>query len=76
MSVMEIVGTSQEMRMRKMTKKELITRLVDLTNTVEDTDQESFDDGEVEDLVVEAGIPITRSGSGRTLNAEERFLRG
>lgn len=50
-----------------MTKEEFITRLVDLADTVEDTDQDDFDDDEVEDLVVEAGIPITRSNSGRTL---------
>jgi len=43
------------------TKDEFITRLYDLVDTVEHADQESFDDGEVEDLVVEARIPITRS---------------
>lgn len=57
-----------------MTKEEFIIRLVDLLDTVEDTDQETFDDEEIEDLVVEARIPITRSGSGRTLNEEKRFL--
>ena len=57
-----------------MTKEEFITRLVDLTDIVEDADQDTFNDDEIEDLVVEAGIPITRSGSGRTLNAEKRFL--
>jgi len=50
-----------------MTKEEFITRLVDLTDTVEDADQDDFNDDEVEDLVVEAGIPITRSNSGRNL---------
>lgn len=50
-----------------MTKEELITRLVDLLNTVEDADQEDFDDGEIEDLILEARIPITRSNSGRSL---------
>ena len=58
-----------------MTKEEFITRLVDLTDTIEDIDQDDFDDGEVEDLVVEAGIPITRRNSGQTLNAEKRFQR-
>jgi len=50
-----------------MTKEEFITRLVDLTDTIVNTDQDDFDDDEVEDLVVEAGIPITRSNSRRTL---------
>lgn len=57
-----------------MTKEELITRLVDLLDTVEDTNQEDFDDDEIEDLICEAGIPITRGDSGRTLNAEKKFL--
>lgn len=57
-----------------MTKEELLTRLYDLIDTVEDTDQDNFDDEEIEDLIVEARIPITRSGSGRTLNEEKRFL--
>jgi len=39
--------------------------LIDLLDTVEDTDQDSFDDGEIEDLLVEAGIPITRDRGGR-----------
>jgi len=51
-----------------MTKDELIIRLVDLTDTVEDANQETFDDGEIEDLVEEAGIPITPSNSGRERN--------
>lgn len=44
-----------------MTKEELIIRLVDLLDTIEDTDQDEFDDGEIEDLVCEANIPITRA---------------
>jgi len=40
---------------------ELITRLCNLLDTIEDASQESFDDGEIEDLILEAGIPITRS---------------
>lgn len=42
-----------------MTKEELITRVVDLLDTIEDTAQDSFDDDEIEELVVEARIPIT-----------------
>lgn len=43
-----------------MNKEELITKLVDLLDTVEMQKQENFDDTEIEDLVVEAGIPISR----------------
>lgn len=45
----------------KMVKEELITRLYDLIDDIELTNQEDFDDGEIEDLIVEARIPITRS---------------
>lgn len=44
-----------------MTKEELITRLYDLIDDVEHANQENFDDGEIEDLVAEARIPITRN---------------
>lgn len=50
-----------------MTKEELITRLCELLDTVEDDNRESFDDGEIEDLICEARIPITRSNGGRSL---------
>lgn len=50
-----------------MTKEELITRLVDLLDTIVNTNQDNFDDGEIEDLVCEARIPITRSNAHRTL---------
>lgn len=42
-------------------KEELLLRLYDLTDAVEHACQESFDDGEIEDLIVEAKIPITQS---------------
>ena len=54
------------------TKEELITRLCDLIDDVEYSDQESFDDEEIEDLISEARIPIPRSGSGRSLRAGNR----
>ena len=50
-----------------MTKEELITRLYDLIDDVEHTDQENLDDEDIEDLISEARIPITRSNSGRSL---------
>lgn len=55
-----------------MIKEELITRLVDLTDTVEYADQESFDDEEIEELVLEAGIPITLSTGGHSLREGDR----
>jgi len=48
-------------RRYQMTREELIIRLYDLTDDVEHINQESFDDGEIEDLIVEARIPIARS---------------
>lgn len=56
-----------------MKKEELLTRLYDLIDDVEHADQESFDDQEIEDLVVEAGIPITPSNSGRGLGEGRPF---
>lgn len=47
-----------------MAKEELITRVVALLDTIEDTPQDEFDEGEIEDLIVEEGIPITRSNGG------------
>ena len=45
----------------KMKKEDLISRLCDLLDTVDYSDQKDFDDGEIEDLIVEARIPITRA---------------
>lgn len=44
-----------------MTKKEFISRLDDLLYDVENSTKTNFDDGEIEDLIIEARIPITRS---------------
>ena len=49
------------------TKEEFLDRLYDLIDDVEHSDQDSFDDQEVEDLICEARIPITRSNGHRTL---------
>lgn len=53
-----------------MTKEELITRLVDLLDTVEDSAQDEFNDEEIEDMVLEARIPITRSNGGTSLKSK------
>lgn len=45
----------------ELTKDEFIERLIDLLDTVEDSSQDTFDEGEIEDLITEARIPITRS---------------
>ncbi len=50
-----------------MKKEELISRLYDLIDDVEHVNQEDFDAAEIEDLILEARIPITRSGSERSL---------
>jgi len=41
------------LKRKKMTKEELITRLCKLLDTIVNTDQESFDDGEIKNLIKE-----------------------
>lgn len=48
-----------------MNKQDLITRLIDATNVIEDEEQNTFDAGEIEDILVEAGIPIFMSNQPR-----------
>lgn len=43
-----------------MIKEELIDKIVNLLGTIEDSPQKSFDDIEIEDMILEAGVPITR----------------
>ncbi len=42
-----------------MKKEDFIERLCDLLDTVEEDTQQDFNDEEIEDLIVEAQIPIT-----------------
>ena len=42
-----------------MKKEEFIERLCNLLDTVEADERKDIDDGEIEDLIVEARIPIT-----------------
>ena len=44
-----------------MKKDELEQKVVDLLDAIEDDEREDFDDTEIEDLVVEAGIPTSRT---------------
>lgn len=46
-----------------MKKEELIERLSDLIDTIEDDDREDFENREIEELIVEARIPITFSNN-------------
>ena len=42
-----------------MKKEDFLERLCDLLDTVEEDARQDFDEGEIEDLIVEARIPIT-----------------
>ena len=44
-----------------MKKDELIKRLLDAVDDIEAIDQDDFDNGEIEDILVEARLPIARS---------------
>lgn len=44
-----------------MKKETLIERLVDLLNTIEIDKREDFEDEEIEELIIEARLPITFS---------------
>ena len=44
-----------------MKKDELEQKVINLLDTIEEDERDEFDDTEIEDLVVEAGIPTSRS---------------
>ncbi len=44
-----------------MKKDELIKRLLDAVDDVEVAEQDDFDNGEIEDILIEARLPIARS---------------
>jgi len=44
-----------------MTKEELIERLCELQDVIEEDEREDFDNKEIEELIIEARLPITFS---------------
>lgn len=56
-----------------MKKEELEQKVINLLDTIEEDKREEFDDTEIEDLVVEAGIPTSRtSGNLRAVPGQGR----